>query len=196
MPTEPDKDKMQKIFREGFLNYSGYTQNEIDMKKLEQAPHRKTKLERVCREDWETVPMPEGSRQLEYTRVFTPEEHHKLSFGLLPADLDEKWVIFLEGNLICFHRSWTGECSYLLRIETEGENYRVCETWLNPALNFQEEGYAQKFLDYLIDRLLLSKAVPFPFPKHIQAPLERALFRHALVGGSVANDEGNRPPAP
>lgn len=195
MPTESDKDKMQKIFREGFLNYAGYTRNEIDMKKLEQAPHRKAKLERAGRGDWEISPMPAGCLRLEYERVLTPAEYQKLSYGLLPADLDEKWFIFLEGDLLYLHRSWTGECSFRLCLQAEGGNFRVTEAWMNPAVNFQEEGYAQKFLDYLIDRLLLSKAVPFPFPKHIQAPLERALFRHALVGGSVANDEGDRPPA-
>lgn len=195
MPTESDKEKMQKIFREGFLNYAGYTKNEIDMKKLEQAPHRKIKMTRVSRKDWENAPMPGGCLQLEYARLFTPAEYRKISFGLLPADMDEKWFIFLDEERLFFHRSWTGECSFQLQLTAEGGNYRVTEAWMNPSVNFQEEGYAQKFLDYLIDRLLLSKAVPFPFPKHIQAPLERALFRHALVGGSVANDEGNRKPS-
>ncbi|MEW6516862.1 MAG: hypothetical protein AB1439_08165 [candidate division FCPU426 bacterium] len=190
MSMEPDREKIQKIFREGFLNYTGYTSNEIDMKKLEQAPHRKLQPERVSRDDWENLPMPPDSLELPYTRRFTPAEYRKLSFGLLPVDMDEKWFIFYEGAMLFFHRSWTGECSFQLRLEPEGEDYLVRETRMNPALNFQEDGYPQKFLDYLIDRLLLSKAVPFPFPKHIQAPLERALFRHALVGSSVANDEG------
>lgn len=189
MDEHEQKEKMKKIFREGFLNYTGFTHNEIDMKKLEQAPHRRKRLRKVTRADRENLPMPEDRIQLEYARRFTAQEQRKLSYGLLPADHDEKWHIFLEDDWLCLHRSWTGECSYLLKLAKHKDEFRVVEAWMNPVLDFQEKGYAQKFLDYLIDRLLLSKPVPFPFPKHIQAPLERALFRHAMVGSSVANDQ-------
>lgn len=190
MDKQEDKEKMKKIFREGFLNYTGFTQNEIDMKKLEQAPHRRKRLRKVKRTDRESLSLPDDRMQIEYTRRFSLQEYRKLSYGLLPADQDEKWHIFLEDDRLCLHRSWTGECSYLLTLEKHKDDYRVVEAWMNPTLDFQEAGYAQKFLDYLIDRLLLGRPARFPFPKHIQAPLERALFRHAMVGSSVANDQG------
>jgi len=183
------KEIMKKIFCEGFLNYAGYTTAEIDMKKLEKAPHKRKRMRCVTREELDLKPVPKEIVRLHYFRRFTKTEFRKLSYGLCPADKDEKWFIFLENNRLYFYRRRSGECIYLLRIEEYEHFYFVKEAWINANVDYHTEEYVVKFLDYLIDRLLLSKAVSFPFPEHINEPLERAFFRYEAVGSSVANDE-------
>jgi hypothetical protein len=182
------KETMKKILREGFLNFSGYTTDEIDMKKLDKAPYQPKKFRRVSREERATISMPANKVKLDFHRQFSEQEFERISCGLNPIDLDEKWFIFQEHQSICFHQSWTGECLYVLHMK-KGENYIfVKEAWMNPELKF-DNTYAIRFLEYLIDRLLLSKAVSFPFPEHIVDPMERAFFRYGKVGSSLANDE-------
>lgn len=184
-----EKEILHKILKEGFLNYAGYALEEIDMKKLEKAPHKRSPMHCVSRKECQTQPMPDKKALLLYQRKFTMQEYHKLGFGLAPANKDEKWFVFMENEQLFFHRNITGECVYALHLQNESNRcYSIKEAWHN--LHFQlEPGYAVALLDYLIDRLLLSKQVSFPFPQKMTDPIERVFFRYQMVGSSLANDE-------
>ncbi|MCD4813220.1 hypothetical protein K8S19_05960 [bacterium] len=182
------KEILKKIFQEGFLNYAGFTTEEIDMKKTEKAPHRRQKMKIVTKKDRKIKSLVSPGIKLDYTRKFNAKEFRRLSYGLNHEDKDEKWFIYMEKDRLFFHRSWTGECVFMVKFEKKADRYGVVDALMNKEFNYEPD-YAVRFLAYLIDRLLLSRAVAFPFPGQLVDPMERAMFRHGMVGCSKPNEE-------
>ena len=131
--------------------------------------------------------------EIEFSKSFSKIEFERLSYGLYPSSMDEKWIIIYEHDQILFFRSWhpyklifriklltNKNCYYFTRVE-------MSLGFLNENWNSNE--YSVKFLNYLIERLLLGRLLNFPFPESIKDKNQKAMFRHSLVGSSIANDE-------
>lgn len=41
-------------------------------------------------------------------RIWSDEEWERIRLGYRARDMDEKWNVFAEGNVVHLHRSWTG----------------------------------------------------------------------------------------
>lgn len=101
--------------------------------------------------------MPEESKtNLHFNRHLSLEEYERLSWGLIPQEMEDKWFIYLEANWLYFHRSWTGYCVFQLRLERIGDSYNVVETWVDRQQLWwnknQEDERTIELLDRLIDR--------------------------------------------
>lgn len=133
---------------------------------------------------------------LYYLRDLSPAEFDRISHGLVPASMDEKWYIFKDQNEIFFCRSWTMKCVYRLEIESGELVHHVRQAWVDrsdyahPPLSLE---YAGRLLGYLMERMLLGREAEFPFPDEIRDPLDRLLFKYSMVGGGLANDEYDNP---
>ncbi|SED02042.1 hypothetical protein [Streptomyces melanosporofaciens] len=72
-------------------------------------------------------------------RVWTDEDWDRIQRGYRARDMDEKWNVFVEGNVLFMHRSWTGHGVYEVSfapaagrgrriasavVEADGERYR------------------------------------------------------------------------
>lgn len=72
-------------------------------------------------------------------RVWTDEEWDRIQRGYRARDMDEKWNVFAEGDVLFMHRSWTGHGVYEASfapviaggrriasavVEADGERYR------------------------------------------------------------------------
>ncbi|WP_152776611.1 hypothetical protein [Streptomyces spongiae] len=72
-------------------------------------------------------------------RVWTDEEWDRIRCGYRARDMDEKWNVFVEGDVVFMHRSWTGHGVYEASfapaagggrkiasavVEADGERYR------------------------------------------------------------------------
>jgi hypothetical protein len=140
--------------------------------------------------------MPELRSRLEFEMTFSPEEYERLSLGHIPRDMDDKWFIFLEAGWLNLHRSWTGTCVYQCRVEADGANYKVAETWANrdPA-QYKEtnDRYDCALLAFLINNLLLGKHMPFPVPGNLPPNAPQGAFQHSVAGTgyreTVVSDE-------
>lgn len=75
--------------------------------------------------------MPEKKSRLKFGKSFSMAEFGRLSLGLVPEQMEDKWFIFFEEPWLFFHRSWTGDCIFQLRLRLEGDGYFVSETWVN-----------------------------------------------------------------
>ena len=60
------------------------------------------------RGDWEAHPLTTPESIPPPTRIWTPEELDRIREGYIPHMMEEKWFIFMEGNRLFAHRSWTG----------------------------------------------------------------------------------------
>lgn len=146
---------------------------------------------RATRDSWKTKQMPKLKTRLQLDLTFSTEEYQRISLGLVPEQMEDKWFIYLEGEWLYFHRSWTGHCIYQLRLEPDGNGYKVAEAWVNrnpDQYTEADDSYDATLLTFLIERLLLGKDVPFPAPSHLSRDLQ-PVHRHHVVGYSRANDE-------
>jgi hypothetical protein len=94
-------------------------------------------------------------------RTFTEEEYQLLSLGLIPEVMEDKWFIYLDGDWLSFHRSWTGYCIYQVRLAHEDGTYRIAEVWVNrdPAQYSSQDAESDAAIlsRILIDSFLLDR---------------------------------------
>jgi hypothetical protein len=139
-------------------------------------------------------PMPRQARiALLYHGEFSLRELEKMSYGFLPASPEDRWFVCLDEAHLCFYRSGTRVCIFELEFEKSPRGVRVKDAWVD--LGFIEQNdwnspaYAERLLDYLIRRLLLGQAVPFPFPASAKKSLDRSMLRLGLMGKKVDPEE-------
>lgn len=58
-------------------------------------------------------------------------DHHflKLTKGLIPQQMEDKWFIYYDNKWLYFHRSWTGYGMYKAKLNKEVEGYSIKEFW-------------------------------------------------------------------
>jgi hypothetical protein len=113
---------------------------------------------KATRKLWQTKEMPQKRSLLEFRSHFSQAEFNLLSLGEVPEQMEDKWFIFLEEPWLFFHRSWTGDCIFQLRLQPDEHGYSVAEAWVNQdAQQYNSGGSARdvELLSKLINRLLL-----------------------------------------
>jgi hypothetical protein len=88
------------------------------------------KTTRANRKMGRTNEMVERIR-VELSAQFSQAEFELISLGRISREMEEKWFIFLEDEWLYFHRSWTGNCIFKLRLEPNNDGYSVAEAWAN-----------------------------------------------------------------
>lgn len=58
-------------------------------------------------------------KRIDFSIKFTDEQFEKITNGLIPEEMEDKWFIFFENNWLYFHRSWTGYCQFKMQITKE-----------------------------------------------------------------------------
>ena len=135
-------------------------------------------------DSWQTKPMPSDVAVLEYKAEFDSDEFNRISRGLIPEQMEDKWFIFLEGDILSFHRSWTGFCIYQIEFDQVGDMYSVRRATANRCRDQYEESsdlYDSKMLHFLISNLLLGQRESFPVPSNLPNT-PRGAYQHHICG--------------
>lgn len=74
----------------------------------------------VKKEDWKRCELPAQTEQFILERALTAEELRLIRQGLLPLEMEDKWFIYCEGDILFIHRSWTGHCIYRVALSQGG----------------------------------------------------------------------------
>jgi len=139
----------------------------------------------ATKEDWKTKPPPEKRLPLGYEAEFSEIEGKMIQKGIVPEEMEDKWFVYLEGDYLNFHRSWTGALIYWLKMEQTTTGLKVVDSWVNRDEEEYKEtdlGYDRKFLNFLIRRMLLNEEVPFPIRQEDQDKEPQGIYQHHLVG--------------
>ena len=139
----------------------------------------------AMRQSWANVPLPEQRTLISYQREFSAEEYEVIRYGLIPEAMEDKWFIFLEEDVLYFHRSWTGYCIYQLTLKKDGANYTVTEALVNrdpSQYSATNNDYDEKFLTWIIDNLLLGRPSMFPVPAGVPSGIATGLYHHHVAG--------------
>ena len=61
--------------------------------------------------------MPEQRERLSFEALYTDLDAEKMMNGFIPKEMEDKWFIYFENGWLYFHRSWTGHCIYMVKID-------------------------------------------------------------------------------
>jgi len=108
--------------------------------------------------DWKINAMPEKRTKICLNRTFSPQEIEHIRMGHISVQMEDKWFIYWEDNYLHFHRSWTGDCIYIVHFEKEDENWKMIDAVVNrdpeQYLETSDERDAET-ISRLIDSFLL-----------------------------------------
>ena len=92
------------------------------------------------RSDWQNTPLPVKHGHLSVDLApFTAEEFARLTNGHVPQGAVDHWFMFWETPWFYIHRSSTGCCIFQVRVEPDGEQYRVFEVLVNRRISEHAE---------------------------------------------------------
>ena len=111
--------------------------------------------------------MPQQVATLSYDAQFTPAEFERISHGLIPEEMEDKWFIHLEGMTLYLHRSWTGFCIYQVELEERAGQFVAARTLVSrdpDQYGGTDDHWDAEVVHFLISNFLLGRGVAFPIP--------------------------------
>ena len=106
------------------------------------------------------LPMPATHITVALDRLFSKDEAALLKLGFLPQEMEDKWFIYFENDILHFHRSWTGVCIYQVSFKQEGDTLRMNQAIVNRDPDQYAEAHAerdQEMISQMIDAFLLRR---------------------------------------
>jgi hypothetical protein len=147
----------------------------------------------ATRSSWKTLASPKDREPLLFEATFSGEEYEVIRNGIIPKAMEDKWFIFLEGDSLHFHRSWTGAEIYCIRLQHEEDQWRVSDSWVNrdpEQYKGSDLAYDRELLQFIIDGLILRKSgTRFPVPPGSGAA-PKGVVQHQLVGRGFPEKPG------
>jgi len=139
---------------------------------------------------WKREPFTTGT-PIPYTATWDTKEFAKVSRGLIPQSMDDKWFVYYEAPHLFFHRSWTGKPAFRLTVSSASNGHRVTEALaaihLTPRSK-TDPPYEAKLLDFLVSNLLLGGTVPFPLPPGANEQTHPGVLQHVVSGTGYSQE--------
>jgi hypothetical protein len=129
--------------------------------------------------------MPPATAVLDYRGRFSAEEYEQIARGLIPAAMEDKWLIHFDGTALHLHRSWTGICVFEVEFEAIGTEHVVRRARVNrdqAQYGSADDAYDSALLHFLISNLLLGKQAAFPLPGAWSQAPPKGIFQHHISG--------------
>lgn len=131
--------------------------------------------------------MPQARASIPYARRFRPEEWQRIVAGVVPRSMEDKWLMYVEDDVLRLVRSWTGYCIFEIPLtRTVDGGAAAAGAWVNrdDAQYGGDDAYDPLLLDFLVQNFLLGTCEPFPLPPGEATTPEqgRGLLQHHLAG--------------
>lgn len=120
--------------------------------------------------NWKTSSFPSQYSTLYFCRDFTINQMKQIENGVIPQQMEDKWFIYFENEILYLHRSWTGFCIYKAHFHKSDKSYKLTHAEVNRNTKQYSEIddiYEQNMLMYLINVLLLRERTDFPSKTNI-----------------------------
>ncbi len=124
-------------------------------------------MPRATADSWKIKPMPTRQKRLLIEGSYTPDEMQRIERGFIPAEQQDKWFIYLDGEWLHFHRSWTGTCIFQLHLVAGETGFQADELIVNQdpsEYKMNDDAYNLSLVAYLVDHLLLGRFAQLPLP--------------------------------
>lgn len=151
----------------------------------------------ASRTSWKNLPI-DNPKRIDIHLQFTAEQFTKLTAGLIPEEMEDKWFVFFENNWLFFHRSWTGYGYYKAQIIKKQDFYIINEFWTerNQEKYQNDDDQADiQILTYLIVRGLLCMDVNYFFARQTIKSGNDAINSWGLFGRMLFTEQSyDNPP--
>ncbi|HLJ87791.1 MAG TPA: hypothetical protein VKZ53_13280 [Candidatus Angelobacter sp.] len=140
---------------------------------------------RALRTSWKREPFQEGI-VVPYQATFDAEQFSRLKDGLIPKQMEDKWFIYYEEPYLFFHRGWTGQPVYRVKLQRLNDGAETTEALWSKELakdSGLDREYQAHLIDFLISNLLLGQIKAFPAPSGMNES-KHPLFQHHVSGTS------------
>jgi len=120
-------------------------------------------MERIVatRSSWKAEPF-DAEVDIPYSASFSAEDFDTIRQGLVPAQMEDKWFIFFESNVLHIHRSWTGAGTFKVEFRSDAEGAHVVAAKSVSGSISKDTVVSANLLGFLIDRILLGRDVELP----------------------------------
>jgi len=140
-------------------DYKGYDRNTFfrDPEEITAAIPEKSMGKIASMKSWKNLPINKPKR-IDISLHFTDAQYSKLTRGLIPEQMEDKWFIFCEKDWLYFHRSWTGYGLFKGQLIKEGDGYLIKEFWAerdHKKYTVEDDNNDRETISFLIARGLL-----------------------------------------
>ena len=132
--------------------------------------------------DWKVIDFPEKFVELEIDfPVSKQKELPRISKGLVPVEMENKWFMYYEEAVLNIHRSWTGSHIYKAFYSEENESFNRLLVNRDPEQYTQSDNEEDmKMFYFLVKRLLLNQDVPYPNKLNVSGFVKNAILHHTV----------------
>lgn len=107
-----------------------------------------------------TKPFPQNYAVISISIDFCSDDSSLIKNGYIPIDMDDHWFLYFEKSHLYFHRSWTGFCIYIVKIEEQSDKLTMSKVWINQDPSQYNENnldpkYHSDLIIDIIDNLIL-----------------------------------------
>lgn len=120
---------------------------------------------------------------IQYEASFNTDELEQLTFGFIPSEMEDKWFVYFNNNVLYFHRSWTGQGVFQvhLSVNPQGANVEKAFASFDHELSEDNLAYYPELLSFLVSNLLLGRQESFPLPHGYEDKVP-GLLQHTISG--------------
>lgn len=79
----------------------------------------------ATKEDWQIEPMPEKNAIFKIKKRLTKDTLAGLKRGHIPEEMEDRWFSYFEDGKLYIHRSWSGNCIYIVTFNTITNRHKV-----------------------------------------------------------------------
>ncbi|WP_308288873.1 ADP-ribosylglycohydrolase family protein [Streptomyces humicola] len=87
--------------------------------------------------------------------TWTPGQWQRIRLGIASQAMEEKWNVYLDGDRMFWHRSWTGHCIFEVAVEQTAHGWRPTGAWVESDRGTYQRGTNEAeslFLHILLDQ--------------------------------------------
>jgi ADP-ribosyl-[dinitrogen reductase] hydrolase len=82
----------------------------------------------ATKDTWQNQPI-DNPKRIAIDLHLTEKQFAKVTNGLIPQKMEDKWFIYYENDWLYLHRSWTGFGIYKAKLNKEPDGYSITEFW-------------------------------------------------------------------
>jgi len=140
-----------------------------------------TQTSHAVSSNWKIEPFGDVT-EIPYDAEFSASEFEQINVGLIPQAMEDKWFVFYENETLFFHRSWTGQAVFKVKLKASSDGFVVSQALISTAmLKMWDKVYCAAMLEFLIDNLLLGKSISFPIPSDLKGASSH-IYQHSISG--------------
>ncbi|MFW6437642.1 MAG: hypothetical protein ACOCZ7_01400 [Armatimonadota bacterium] len=107
-------------------------------------------------------PLPQERAQLQFERTLDESEYRALIQGVIPRSQNDRWFAFEDDGWFSLCRSATGNCIFRVRLEDDGDGWRISEAWANrhpDQYAFENDDADAMMLHRLLDGIIAKNQI-------------------------------------